>query len=129
MKFKLLLPVLVLGVALLFIPAHPAAAGTDVYNTACGLPGDGGSAACSDRVTADPLTGPNGIIIDTSKLLAVLAAVTAVIVIIIGGFMYILSNGDSGKISQAKNTILYAVVGLIVIAAGEQIIVFVVSKI
>ena len=46
----------------------------------------------------------------------------AVIVIIIGGIMYTVSGGDSGKLNGAKNTILYAVVGLIVAFAGAAII-------
>lgn len=38
----------------------------------------------------------------------------AVIVIVIGGVMYMTSNGDAGKLQKAKNTILYAVIGLII---------------
>src|SRR5690606_31891708 len=43
-----------------------------------------------------------------------LLGIAAVIMIIFGGFRYVTSNGDSGKLEQAKNTILYAVVGLLV---------------
>ena len=46
----------------------------------------------------------------------------AVIVIIIGGIMYATSTGDAGKVSAAKNTILYAVVGLVVAFMGSAII-------
>lgn len=38
----------------------------------------------------------------------------AVIVIVIGGVMYMTSNGDAGKLQKAKNTILYAAIGLII---------------
>ena len=38
----------------------------------------------------------------------------AVFMIIFGGFRYVTSNGDSGKLEGAKNTILYSVVGLVV---------------
>jgi len=44
-----------------------------------------------------------------------LAGIAAVIVIIIGGIMYSLSAGDSGRITKAKNMIFYAVVGLVVV--------------
>lgn len=49
----------------------------------------------------------------------------AVIVIIIGGFMYVTSSGDSSKVSAAKNTILYAVIGLVVAMLSVAIIAFV----
>lgn len=46
----------------------------------------------------------------------------AVIVIIAGGIMYATSAGDSGRVTAAKNTILYAVVGLAVAMSAAAII-------
>ncbi len=43
------------------------------------------------------------------------AAVIAVIVIVIAGFMYTTSSGDAAQLTRAKNAILGAVIGLIVI--------------
>lgn len=40
--------------------------------------------------------------------------IAAVFMIIFGGFRYVTSNGDSGKLEGAKNTILYSVIGLVV---------------
>ena len=48
--------------------------------------------------------------------------------IIIGGLRYITSGGDSGNVTGAKNTILYAVVGLIVVALAQVIVRFVVNR-
>lgn len=50
----------------------------------------------------------------------------AVIVIIIAGFMYVVSNGDPSTVKKAKDTILYAVIGLIVAIMAYAIINFVV---
>jgi hypothetical protein len=44
-----------------------------------------------------------------------IAAAIAVIILIIGGLRYLISNGDSGQIEKAKHTIQYAIIGLIVI--------------
>lgn len=44
-----------------------------------------------------------------------LAGVIAVIVIVVAGFMYVTSGGDPAKVVRAKNAILYAVIGLVVI--------------
>jgi len=60
-------------------------------------------------------------------LLFVLGAI-AVIMIIIGGIRYTTSNGDSGQVTSAKNTIMYAVVGLVVAIMAYAIVNFVVSS-
>ncbi len=43
------------------------------------------------------------------------AGVVAVVVIIIGGIGYITSGGDSSKVTKAKNTIVFAVIGLVLV--------------
>ena len=53
--------------------------------------------------------------------------IVAVIVIVVGGVNYIISQGDASKIQKAKNTILYGIVGLIVTLAAFAIVNFVMS--
>ncbi len=53
--------------------------------------------------------------------------VISVIVIIVGGIMYTVSGGDSGGVTKAKNTILYAVVGLVVAFLAYAIVNWVVG--
>lgn len=57
-----------------------------------------------------------------------IAGIVAVIVIIIAGMSYITSNGDPAKITRAKNMILYAVVGLIIILVAFTITGFVTGR-
>lgn len=57
-------------------------------------------------------------------LLFILGAVS-VIMIVIGGFKYVVSNGDSSQTKSAKDTILYAVIGLIVALLAYAIVNFV----
>lgn len=54
-----------------------------------------------------------------------LAGAIAVIVIIIGGIMYVTSAGDSGAVSKAKNMVLYSVIGLVVVIAAFAVTNFV----
>ncbi|PID33193.1 hypothetical protein CR969_02120 [Candidatus Saccharibacteria bacterium] len=54
--------------------------------------------------------------------------VIAVIMLIWGGVMYSTSGGDSTKVTNAKNTILYAIIGLLVAIFAYAIVQFVVSK-
>lgn len=56
-----------------------------------------------------------------------IAGIVAVIVIIVGGIRYASSNGDSSGVQSGKNTILYAVVGLIVIIMAAAITNFVIE--
>lgn len=62
----------------------------------------------------------------TNILLFVLGAI-AVIVIIIGGIRYATSNGDSSQTKAAKDTILYAVVGLVVAIIAYAIVQFILT--
>lgn len=59
----------------------------------------------------------------------VAAGIVAVIVIIVGGIRYTTSNGDAAKTKSSKNTILYAVVGLVVIIMAAAITDFVIKNV
>ena len=54
-----------------------------------------------------------------------LIGMTAVVMIIMGGFRYTSSQGDQAKVTSAKNTIIYGVVGLIVALLAFAIVNFV----
>lgn len=60
-------------------------------------------------------------------LLFVLGAI-AVIMIVIGGIRYATSNGESSSIKSAKDTILYAVIGLVVALLAYAIVNFVLDS-
>lgn len=63
----------------------------------------------------------------TNTLLFILGAIS-VIMIIIGGLRYVISGGDSSAVTAAKNTILYAIVGVIVAILAYAIINFVIGS-
>ena len=60
---------------------------------------------------------------------SIIVGVVSVIMIIIGGLKYITSNGDSSSISSAKNTILYAVIGLVIVVLAQAIVIFVLDEV
>ena len=74
--------------------------------------------------TADP----KEIIQTIVRILLFLIGAVSVIMIIIGGFRYVISQGDSGAVTSAKNTILYAVIGLIVAIFAWAIVDFVIDN-
>lgn len=59
------------------------------------------------------------------RILSAIVGIASVIVIMIGGFKYVTSNGDSGKVTSAKSTITYALIGLIIAALAQILVVFV----
>ncbi len=61
---------------------------------------------------------PDEIVAGILNIVYSLAAAIAVIVIIAAGIMYIISDGDSAKISRAKNAIIYAAVGLVIVGSA-----------
>jgi len=61
--------------------------------------------------------------------LLTLAAVVAAIFVVIGGIRYITAQGDEDAVAQAKNTVIYAVIGVIVIALSAVIINFIIAAI
>lgn len=60
---------------------------------------------------AEGLTPLNSIL----NLVYYIAAIVAIVMIIISGMAYVTANGDASKVAKAKNTILYSVIGLIVV--------------
>lgn len=62
------------------------------------------------------------------ELFFILAGIIAVIMIIIGGYWYVLSAGDPQKVEKAKKTIIYSVIGLVISLSAWAIIGFVLGR-
>lgn len=100
--------------------AQPTGA-VDLFN-ACS--GNSDTAVCKARNKDQASNIVQSVI---SLLLWIIGAVS-VIMIVIGGFKYVTSNGDSNKIQSAKNTIMYAVIGVVVALVGQGVILFVIDR-
>lgn len=86
-----------------------------------------GSGGCKSQGA----TGQSSVESTIKKVVDVLSfvvGVASVIMIIIGGLRYVLSNGDSGNITSAKNTIIYSLVGLVIVALAQIIVNFVIKE-
>lgn len=79
--------------------------------------------------TSDPLTGSNGVIVKATNIIAMVAGIAAVIIIIVAGINFILSSGDAQKTARAREAIIYAAVGIAIIALSRAIVMFIVSRI
>ncbi len=78
--------------------------------------------------TADKLFGDGGIFTTVTNILVFLVGIIAVVMLIIGGIRYALSGGDQTAVTSAKNTILYAIIGLVVAFLAFAIVSFVTSQ-
>jgi hypothetical protein len=129
------LSVFIAGAMLLALPlAVPAMASaatdTTIQNNVCGSVDSlsiNGTGDCTSTATGTDKV--NGIITTIITLFSVIVGIIAVIMIVYGGLRYITSGGDSTKITSAKNTIIYALIGLVVVALAQFIVKFVLNKV
>ena len=112
-------------IALLSAPIHAQEIKSSLY---CGGDDIKIDSGCS-KPDADK--GSNKIETLLKTIINVFSAIVgsiSVIMIIIGGFRYVTSAGDSNNVGAAKNTILYAVVGLIIVAFAQILVQFVLQR-
>ena len=110
----LALPVMAFGVTTLMADSASAQ-----LNLESGINSAKGTGA-PDNVTED-----DGLIKKVVNLLLWAIGIISVIMIIIGGIRYAISNGDSNQVTAAKNTIMYAVIGLVIAIFAYAIVNFV----
>ena len=68
-------------------------------------------------------------VITIINALLVLAAIAAIVFIIIGGVRYVTAQGDEDAVALAKNTVIYAIIGIIVILLAAVIVNFFVAQV
>ncbi|MBI5357899.1 hypothetical protein HZB74_03575 [Candidatus Saccharibacteria bacterium] len=120
---------LVLGFGLAYTTPAQAGLFSGTKDEACSAVGASSGGKCDqdklDKSSGSLTTTLNNII----NIMSIIVGIAAVIMIIVSGFRYITSAGDSNQISSAKNTFIYAIVGLIVVALAQTIVKFVLSKV
>lgn len=131
-KLAVVMTTLALAVVPMAVPvvAH-AATGGDIQNCLAqgsSLQVSSGS-SCSGGSTQAGTKKVNQLITDAVNIFSAIVGIISVIMIIFGGFKYITSGGDSNNVSAAKNTIIYAVIGLVVVAMAQFIVQFVLNKV
>jgi Type IV secretion system pilin len=99
---------------------------TDLCNGAQNASGDSSAAGCSSNANASG--GLEGLARTVTEWFSIIVGAISVIMIIYGGFRYITSGGDSGRVGNAKNTLIYAIVGLVIVALAQLIVNFVLTQ-
>lgn len=88
---------------------------------------EGAEAARCDECPEN-LFGDAGIFKTITNTVLYIVGVVAVIMLIIGGVKYVVSGGDAKKVTDAKNTVLYAIIGLIIAFLAFAIVNFVITS-
>lgn len=111
----------------LSLPAVVSAAPVNVLQDSCNRAEAATSELCDQNTTR--LFGPNSFWTRIINAMLFLIVSLAVVMIVIGGFRYVTSGGDTGAVTSAKNTILYSIIGIVVAAAAYGIVNFVLSAV
>ncbi len=108
------------------VPSLAGVASASISSQIC----DGANSAATGSSNTDCTTNSGtdalrSVATQIVNIFSVLVGVVAVIMVIYGGFKYITSGGESGNITSAKNTLIYAIVGLLIVALAQFIVRFV----
>lgn len=76
----------------------------------------------------EDLFGDTGAFKQITNTVLYIVGIIAVIMLIIGGIRYVVSGGDSKKVTDAKNTVLYAIIGLVICFFSYAIVNFVITS-
>ncbi len=84
---------------------------------------DNGSGSCGDNGMQFQKVLNNVV-----NFLSIAIGIAAVLMIVIGGLRFITSGGDANKVTGAKNTIVYALIGLVIVVLAKTIVFFVIGQ-
>lgn len=88
------------------------------------------SAVCQSKIDADtnPIAGKNGILARVTNIVTYIAGIASIILIILGGIRFITSEGDPNSVKSARNTVFYALIGILVILVSRALILYVIGQ-
>lgn len=128
--FTAVLAVPALALAVSTVATLPAAAQTDCPTTTGGqnLSLQSGANCAKGKGQQTELFGQSGVFKRITDVMLFLIGAISVIMLIIGGIRYVLSGGEQAKVAEAKNTILYAVIGVVVAILAYAVVNFVITS-
>jgi len=94
-------------------------------------------AVCEGAGVVDPATGGCSSTSSTAvenvlrtglNLFSAIIGIIAVVMIMVAGLKYITSQGEAAAVASAKNSIIYAAIGLVVVALAQIIVRFVLAR-
>ena len=115
---------LIIALSLLLVPAVPASAGVAIFDACSGT-----SAEICQETDTGSVFEEGGILRNGLQVFIYAVGFASLVMITVGGFKYVVSRGDPQATAGARNTIIYAVIGLVVALVAQGILTFVVSTV
>lgn len=106
-------------------PAPATTTGGTFQSAAC----DGVNQVGSNGCNGNPNGTINNLFAQALNILSLIAGFAGVVMIIISGFKFITAQGDSSAIASARQTLIYALVGLVIAILAQVIVHFVLGKV
>lgn len=120
--------------SLMLVPASVSGESVDVFKDVCNVNNNAKEgAACQDKKLGaagdgNPLYGPDGIITRIVDIISILVGFAAVISIIVAGLRYITSGNNPENVNNSRELIIYAAIGLLVVASAQLLVKFVLKE-
>ncbi|MCA9344964.1 hypothetical protein KC946_03945 [Candidatus Saccharibacteria bacterium] len=105
-------------------PVFAANSAKDAVCQGAGV-GNAGASGCAAPVGSPTV---NDLIKTGLNIFSAIVGIIAVVMVMLAGVKYMMSQGEAGKINEAKNALLYAVVGIVIVAMAQVIVNFVISR-
>ena len=115
---KIIIGLLTIGFGVALVTAPVSALGEG------GAPA-GINAARGDNTPSNLVNGDSSIVRRAINIMLFGVGVLSVVMLIFGGFRYVISGGKKESVTNAKNTILYAIIGLLIAVFAYAIINFI----
>lgn len=135
MKKNIRLALILLTPLLMFAYAGQAQA-VDVFDKNVCRDKAKDSVVCKDKEITDkngtqenPIFGSNGILTKITNILTAVVAIVAVIVIILAGLKFITSGNNPQEVSNARSSVIYAAIALIIAGLAQAIVRFIIDRI
>jgi ABC-type Fe3+ transport system permease subunit len=131
MGLKIMKQKLLTAVTTLLLVLLPGGALTMTASAACASGNNAASQVLSgiDQTPNPDCTGSgvNNAVTAATNILSFIVGVAAIIMILVSAFRYITSGNDSNRVGAAKNTLIYAIIGLVIAGICQALVHFVLS--
>ncbi len=118
----------------LMVPMFTATASASLFSGAKGeacvaVEADNGSGHCDQSKLKEGENSLTKTLTTLLNLLTMIVGILTVVMLMISGIRFVTANGDSNSITSAKNTLIYALVGLIIVGFAQAIVKLILERI
>ena len=129
-KFKhYILGVVMLALSMVPITIPPMASAATISDSVCGAAQDltvDSTKTCADTKGSEK--NFQNLLATIVNVLSLVVGALAVVMIIFAGFRYITSGGNQEGVKSAKQALIYAIIGIIIVALAQIIVKFVLNQ-